>query len=81
MKFRGLAQFGRALDLGSRGQASDSPISDHVKKCHFHHKTRRFFIIFIKYAGMAELAYASDLKSDAREGLGVRLPLPAPYIH
>ena len=32
------------------------------------------------YAGVAEPEYASDLKSDARKGLGVRLPSPAPFV-
>ena len=31
-----------------------------------------------KYPGVAELVYASDLKSDARERLGVRIPSPGP---
>lgn len=37
-----------------------------------------FFTKYKKYPGVAELAYATDLKSVARKGLGVRLPSPGP---
>ena len=33
------------------------------------------------YGGVAELVYARDLKSLARERLGVRFPSPPPLVH
>lgn len=35
----------------------------------------------LQYAGMLEQAYKSDLKSDARKRLRVRVSLPAPVIY